>query len=73
VSEYKKQFYWKEEFKGEGVAGQTINCPELVEFIKKVEEQHGEVIGFKFNGTTTIELLWETPQTKIGGKPNGNN
>jgi hypothetical protein len=50
------KIFWKEGFEGKCMGGIMFRSFDLNEFIKKVEERKGEVIGIKFEGNN-LELI----------------
>ena len=53
---FEKEVFWKDGFDGEAEGGLMFRSFDLNEFIKKVEERKGEVIGIKFEGNN-LELI----------------
>ena len=53
---FENEIFWKEGFDGEASGGIMFRSFDLNEFIKKVEERKGEVVGIKFEGNN-LELI----------------
>ncbi len=56
--EVKDKVFWKDDFTGRASGGIFFRAYDLVQFIKKVEETKGKVIGINFEGNN-IELIIE--------------
>ena len=53
---FEKEVFWKDGFNEAAEGGIMFRSFDLNEFIKKVEERKGEVIGIKFEGNN-LELI----------------
>lgn len=48
--ENKNKIFWKDNIEGEFQGGYYFRAFELVEFMKLVEKEEGEVVGLEFDG-----------------------
>lgn len=59
MAEKKKGIFWLENFEGKAKGGIYYRAFDLINFIQKVEETKGKVVGIKFDGDSNIELIYE--------------
>ena len=55
-SEEEKNIFWKDHYEGDASGGIFIRAYALSQFIKKVEEEKGTVVGIRFEGNNA-ELI----------------
>ena len=53
----KQRIFWKEGFEGKATGGYYFRVFDLVEFINKLENKEGEVIGLEFEGNNVQAII----------------
>ena len=57
----KKKIFWKDNVEGEFRGGYYFRAFELVEFMKLVEEEEGEVVGLEFEDNNVNLIIKDEP------------
>jgi hypothetical protein len=55
----KERVYWLDEWEGEATGGVYYRNFDFMEFIKKVEETQGKVVGISLDGSHNIQFIVE--------------
>ena len=53
----KNKTFWKDDVHGQVHGGYYFRAFDLVEFIKKVEDKEGEVVGLEFDGNNVNVII----------------
>lgn len=59
-----EQVFWKDGFDGDAQGGLFFRSFELNKFLRNVEEERGEVVGFKFDGNN-VEVIISNKSEEI--------
>lgn len=59
-----EQVFWKDDFKGEAQGGIFFRSFDFNKFLRTVEEEQGEVVGFRFDGNN-VEVIISNKSKEI--------